>query len=115
ARRADEGGAGTDAEPTKKPKLIPTPITPYYSPLISRMEMGLQRSTVRRQSGGPCIVNGGWVRGWEIPVRAGPRKPPAGLRSVPQGKSLQWRDLRREGHERYARMADAPRRIASRF
>src|SRR5690606_9732287 len=64
-------------------KLIPTPITPYYSPLISRVEMGLQRSTARRQSGGLCIVNGGWVRGWEIPVRAGPRKPPAGNPDAP--------------------------------
>ena len=64
-------------------KTYPRPITPYYSPLISRVEMGLQRSTVRRQSGGLCIVNGGWVRGWEIPVRAGPRKPPAGNPDAP--------------------------------
>ena len=71
------------ARTRKKPKLIPTPITPYYSPLISRVEMGLQRSTARRQSGGLCIVNGGWVRGWEIPVRAGPRKPPAGNPDAP--------------------------------
>ena|GEM_PF-4325338 len=28
-----------------------------------------------------------------------------GLRAVPQGKSPQWGDLRREGHESYARMA----------
>jgi len=28
-----------------------------------------------------------------------------GLRAVPQGKSLQWSDLRREGHESCARMA----------
>src|SRR5690606_12317603 len=75
---------------TEKPKLIPTPPPHIILPLISRVEMGLQRSTVRRQSGGLCIVNGGWVRGWEIPVRAGPRKPPAGN-------------------------PDAPRRIASRF
>src|SRR5690606_4456253 len=79
----DEGEAATDAEPAKKPKLIPAPITPYYSPPISRVEMGLQRSTVRRQSGGLFIVKGGWVRGWEIPVRAGPRKPPAGNPDAP--------------------------------
>ena len=28
-----------------------------------------------------------------------------GLRAVPEGKSIQWIDLRREGHESYARMA----------
>src|SRR5947208_16682746 len=31
--------------------------------------------------------------------------PRAGLRAVPEAKSLQWSDFRREGHESYARMA----------
>ena len=30
------------------------------------------------------------------------------LRAVPKGKALRWRDLRGEGHERYARMAGSP-------
>ena len=39
-----------------------------------------------------------------------PPSPLVGLRAVPKGKSPQWGDLRREGHESYARMA-RPRRI----
>jgi hypothetical protein len=34
------------------------------------------------------------------------------LRSVPKGKSRQWRDLRGEGHESYARMGYPLRAVA---
>ena len=86
-------------------KLIPAPSTPYYSPPISRMEMGLQRSTVRRQSGGLCIVNGGWVRGWEIPVRAGPRKPPAGNPDAPGRIASRFLILRRNPPRGFHRLS----------
>src|SRR5690606_17079635 len=59
----DEGAAATNAEPAKNQNLSPPPSPHIILPPISRVEMGLQRSTVRRQSGGLCIVNGGWVRG----------------------------------------------------
>jgi hypothetical protein len=36
--------------------------------------------------------------------------PPAGLRAVPQARSIQWGDLRGEGLESYAREAGASRR-----
>jgi len=45
----------------------------------------------------PCGRGTGFLRSAEIQGE--------GLRAVPQGKSLQWSDLREEGHESYARMA----------
>src|SRR5690606_31258496 len=39
--------------------------------------------------------NGGWVRGWEIPVRAGPRKPPAGNPDAPGRIASRFLILRR--------------------
>jgi len=50
-----------------------------------------------RPSLAPCGRGTGFLRSAEIQGE--------GLRAVPQGKSLQWSDLRGEGHESYARMA----------